>query len=378
MANIGAGLLQGFPVSASSSRTVIVDATGGKTQVAQLVAAAGLLLFLYFLTGLIALLPKVALGAILIVTAFGMLEISAMRELFRIDRFEFFMAFLVTTAILVAGVVPGILLGLIISLLGVIVEISRPGDAVLRRQGPGKKFHDLGSRKNGGECVSGLVIYRLYAPLIFANARHVMNRLRQVVVEAPTPVRWVVIDAQAITDMDITAAQRFAELYREFRETGIIVKIADTPRPLRMQLEKVGLTDTLDDHPFFVSVKKAVEAYETMINPVRSIHLMVQADDAGPLEMEFRREGSNMSAFCSCSEDKTTLCSHRIAILTNNLAGLTLLDGSEKDVEEIIEFMRGTDVERALQAFLEAGQSMQMASKGYYQAKEALEKAVND
>ncbi|MBF0263574.1 MAG: hypothetical protein HQL97_17250 [Magnetococcales bacterium] len=148
----------------------MVDATGGKTQVAQLVAAAGLLLFLYYLTGLISLLPKVALGAILIVTAMGMLEIKAMIDLYRMDRFEFFMAMMVVFAILVAGVVPGILLGLLISLIGMIVELSRPGDAVLCRHGPGKKFHDFGDKAHGGESLPGLIIYRLYAPLIFANA----------------------------------------------------------------------------------------------------------------------------------------------------------------------------------------------------------------
>lgn len=260
-ANILAGLWQGFPVSASQSRTSIVDAAGGKTQVAQLVASVGLLLFLFFLTGLIALLPKVALGAILIVTAIGMLEAASLFAMYKVDRVEFGIAMGVTAAILIAGVVPGIILGLLLSLIAVLVEISRPDDAVLRKRLDDNKFHDC---RDDEEAVSvpGLLVYRLYAPLIFANARHVMMRLRTLVDEAQPPIKWLIIDAQAIHDMDITAAQRFAELHREFADEGIDVKIADAPRPFLEELAKVGLSEEIGGQDFFVSVKKAADAFE--------------------------------------------------------------------------------------------------------------------
>lgn len=260
-ANILAGLWQGFPVSASQSRTSIVDAAGGKTQVAQLVAAVGLLLFLFFLTGLIALLPRVALGAILIVTAIGMLEAASLIQMYKVDRVEFGIAMGVTVAILVAGVVPGIILGLLLSLIAVLVEISRPDDAVLRKRLDDGRFHDCRDDESA-VSVPGLLVYRLYAPLIFANARHVMMRLRTLVDEAQPPVKWLVIDAQAIHDMDLTAAQRFAELHREFADEGIDVKIADAPRPFLDELAKVGLSEEIGGQDFFVSVKKAAEAFE--------------------------------------------------------------------------------------------------------------------
>jgi SulP family sulfate permease len=261
-ANILAGLWQGFPVSASQSRTSIVDSAGGKTQVAQLILAVGLLLFLFFLTGLIALLPKVALGAILIVTAIGMLELASLRGLYKVDRVEFGIATGVTVAILVAGVVPGIILGLLLSLISVLVEISRPDDAVLRRRRIDGKFHDCRDDEEGVETVPGLLVYRLYAPLMFANARHVMNRIRTLVDAADSPVRWLVIDAQAIHDMDVTAAQRFAELHRELADEGVDIKIADAPRPFLEELAKVGLSEEIGRMDFFVSVKKAVAAFE--------------------------------------------------------------------------------------------------------------------
>lgn len=260
--NMTAALLQGFPVSASQSRSSIVDAAGGKTQVAQLVAAGGLLLFLVFFSGLIALLPKVALGAILIVTALGMLEVASLSALYRIDRKDFWLAVIVMASILVAGVVPGIILGMLLSLIGVLVEISRPRDAVLSRLTRDGKFHDLDRNEPDAETIPGLMVYRLYAPLIFANARYVIGRLRELVEAADPPLKWIVIDAQAITDMDITAAQRFAELHRELAEAGIEIKVADTPRPFREELARVGLTDQIGQQQFYVSVKKAVEAYE--------------------------------------------------------------------------------------------------------------------
>ncbi|MBL8419241.1 MAG: SulP family inorganic anion transporter [Dechloromonas sp.] len=260
-ANILAGLWQGFPVSASQSRTSIVDSTGGKSQVAQLVLAAGLLLFLFFLTGLIALLPKVALGAILIVTAIGMLEVASLSALYKVDRIEFAIGMGVTLAILIAGVVPGIILGLLLSLIAVLVEISRPDDAVLRRLKSDGKFHHC-AEDDEAESVPGLLIYRLYAPLIFANARHVMTRIRTLVDEADPPVKWLVIDAQAIHDMDVTAAQRFAELHQELADEGVDVKIADAPRPFREELALVGLSEEIGSQDFYASVKKAAEAFE--------------------------------------------------------------------------------------------------------------------
>jgi SulP family sulfate permease len=260
-ANILAAVWQGFPVSASQSRTSIVDAAGGRTQVAQLVAAAGLLLFLLFLTPLIALLPKVALGAILIVTAAGMLEVASLRGLYKVDRNEFGIAMSVTLVILIAGVVTGIIAGLLVSLIAVLLEISRPRDAVLRRLVNDGKFHDC-LDDDIAEDVPGVMVYRLYAPLIFANARYVVERIRQLVDAADTKLEWLIIDAQAITDMDVTAAQRFAELHRELSEQNIEIKIADAPRPFREELAKVGLSDTLGRQQFYVSVKKAVEAFE--------------------------------------------------------------------------------------------------------------------
>jgi len=262
-ANIFAALWQGFAVSASQTRTAVADAAGARSQVAQLVAAVGLLAFLWFLTGFIAHLPTVALGAVLVVTAASMLEAASLRRMLRIDRVEFGIAMGVTVAILVAGVVPGILLGMLVSLIAVLVEISRPGDAVLRRLPHDGKFHDC-KNDDEGERIPGLLVYRPYAPLIFANARHVMSRIEALVDEEGPGLRWLVIDAQAITDIDITAGERLAQLERELLERGVEVKFADCPRPLREQLVHLQGLGLLAPHEFFVSVGKAVQAYQQL------------------------------------------------------------------------------------------------------------------
>jgi SulP family sulfate permease len=261
-ANILAGVWQGFPVSGSQSRTAIVEAAGGKTQVAQLVMAAGLVMFLFFLADLLALLPVVALAAILIVTAFGMLEFASLKRLLKIDRVEFGIALGVTLGILIAGVVPGIILGLLLSLGMVLVGVSRPHDAVLRIRQSDGKFHDCLDDEEDTHSVPGLLVYRLYAPLIFANSRYVMSRIHELVDAAQPPVRWLVLDAQSIFDMDVTAAQRLEELDREMSARGIELKIADAPRPFLEELAKVGLSEGMGRGDFFVSVKKAREAFE--------------------------------------------------------------------------------------------------------------------
>lgn len=282
-ANILSSVCQGFPVSASQSRTSIVAAAGCHSQLAQVISSLGLLLFLMFLTGLISLLPKVALGAILIVTAMSMLDIASLRNLFKVDRNEFSLAMGVTMAILIAGVVLGIIVGLLLSLIAVLLQISRPRDAVLRRLITDGKFHDC-LEEDKAEDVPGVIVYRLYAPLIFANASYVMERIQQLVEEAGPDLKWLILDAQAITDLDVTAAQRFAELHRSLQERGIKIKIADAPRPFRERLSRVGLSDVLGSQQFYVSVKKAVEAFEQSPDARMSAPRTHEGQDAIPTQ----------------------------------------------------------------------------------------------
>jgi SulP family sulfate permease len=257
-ANAAAGAIGGFAVTASQSRTAIVDATGGRTQLAQWVAAALLVLFLLFLAPLLGRLPVVALAAILVVAGVTLLEWGEMARLRRLDRRAFRLSVSVTLGVLVTGVVPGILLGVALSLLGLLLSVSRPRDAVLKRLPNDHRFHDL-DEGDAGDAPPGVLVYRLYAPLIFANARHVAARVKALVAGAAEPVRCVVFDLQAVTVMDITAMETFDALCGELADAGIDVRVAHANRPLREQLARLGIATRIGEDRFFHAAWEAVD-----------------------------------------------------------------------------------------------------------------------
>ena len=261
VANVVTGLFQGFSVTGSQARTTINDTAGGKTQVASLVAAGTLILFLLFLTPLIARLPTVALAALLIYGGFTLVEFDVMVRIYRFYPRSAMLAALTTLGVLAVGVVPGILVGVAISLLALITRISNPPDAVLRR-GPGGVFHDLGDTANGG-TVPGFIAYRFYAPLLFSNCGHFVERVRELIASSPSPVRWFVIDAQAITDIDVTAAEALRALEQELHKQGIAMKFAHANRPLREILQRIGFTGELGQESFFHAVHECAEAFQT-------------------------------------------------------------------------------------------------------------------
>jgi sulfate permease, SulP family len=260
VANIASGLFQGFSVTGSQARTTINDAAGAKTQVASLVAAGTLILFLLFLTPLIARLPTVALAVLLIYGGFTLVEFDVMFRIYRYYPRSAMLAALTTLGVLAVGVVPGILVGVAFSLLALISRISNPPDAVLRAL-PGGVFHDLGEGTNGS-TIPGFIAYRFYAPLLFSNCGHFVERVRGLIAASPTPVRWFVIDAQAITDIDVTAADALQGLKEELEKQGIALKFAHANRPLRTVLERIGFTSELGQESFFHAVHECAAAFQ--------------------------------------------------------------------------------------------------------------------
>ena len=239
VADVAAGFFQGFSITGSQARTTINDATGGKTQLASLICACTLGLFLIFLTPLIAQLPQVALAAILIFAGFGLVEFSVMARIYRFYPRSAVVAALTTLSVLIAGVVPGIVFGVALSLLGLISRISHPADAVLSEV-PGRGFHDLGAT-SGSQTIPGLIAYRFYAPLLFPNAAHFMERVRKIVAESKPAAKWLLLDAQAITDIDVTSVDILHLLNQELQGQGIALKIAHANPPLRDILRRTGL-----------------------------------------------------------------------------------------------------------------------------------------
>jgi len=260
-ADLAAGFFQGFSITGSQARTTVNDATGGKTQLSSIVAAATLALFLIFLTPLIAALPQVALAAVLIFAGFGLIEFGVMARIYRFYPRSAVVAALTTLSVLIAGVVPGIIFGVALSLMGLISRISHAADAILTEV-PGHGFHDLGVVA-GAQTVPGLIAYRFYAPLLFPNANHFVERVRRIIAESPVPPRWFLLDAQAITDIDVTAVEVLHSLNEELRRQRIALKIAHANPPLRALLARTGMATEIGSDSFFNSVHECVSAYRT-------------------------------------------------------------------------------------------------------------------
>ena len=259
IADLATGLFQGFSITGSQARTTINDGAGARSPLSSLIAAATLCLFLIWLTPLISRLPQVALAAGLIFAGFNLVEFDVMMRIYRFYPRSGVVAGLTTISVLAAGVVPGIIFGVALSLLGLINRISRPPDAVLSAV-PGHGYHDLGVTEK--QTISGLIAYRFYAPLLFSNAGHFAERVRELIAKCPESVRWFLLDAQAITEIDVTAIETLHALHQELRAQGIALKIAHANRPLRDLLQQTGLAAEIGQQSFFPSVHEAIAAYE--------------------------------------------------------------------------------------------------------------------
>jgi len=262
VANFAAGLFSGFSVGASTSRTLTNDATGGKSQMVSLVAAGLLIAFLLVLTPTIGPLPTVALAAILISSGIGLIEVHAYRMFFRISPGSAGLAFLVASGVLVVGVIPAILVGVGLSLCYLLARLAHPTDAVLQEVPGTGRFHDVGANVRS-HTVPGLIAYRFYAPLFFPNADHFARRIRSLVAESPQPVKWVLVDVQAVTDIDVSGAEVIQRLAEDLEAQGVALRFARANRPLREVVERIGLGQNLRREWLFPSVHAAVEAFRS-------------------------------------------------------------------------------------------------------------------
>lgn len=261
-ANLLAGLFGGFALGASQSRTTLNDASGAKSQLSGLVAALLIGVFLFFLTRLLNHLPSVAVAALLIYAGLQLLEPRMLRHLFQIDKISGWLAVLTTAGVLIVGVVPGILVGILLSLIRLIHSFSRPYDAMLCEVSGRGGFHDVGeTAENGAFCtLPGLIVYRFYASLVFANANYFVERLRSLVENHPD-VRWLVIDAQAMVEIDVTAADQLLAFHKELRERKIHLRFARCNRPLRESLARFGVVAALGDDHFHAHLDQAIDDF---------------------------------------------------------------------------------------------------------------------
>jgi sulfate permease, SulP family len=260
LSNLFAGVFRTFAVGSSQSRTLLNLATGGRTQMVSFTAAAMLIAFVYFLGDWISTLPTVAIAAILIFTGITLIDMRELRRLNRLHPFSALLSLITSVAVVALGVLPGILLGVILSLLRLLSQIARPQDALLGRVSGSETLHDIGD-DDMAQTIPGLVVYRFYGPLVFANIRYFVERLEHFLAKEVTPVRQVILDARAIPDIDVTAAEQLRICVNNLSERGIMFCVAKAHLPLREAAIRLGLEEWFSEQAHCEQLADAVAAF---------------------------------------------------------------------------------------------------------------------
>ena len=258
-ANIAASFFQGFPVSTSGSRTAVAERSGAKTQLTGLVGAGAIVLMLVLVPGLLADLPQPTLAAVVIAASLSLADIPGTVRLWHQRRAEFLLTVLAFLGVALLGVLEGIGIAVVLSILNVFRRAWWPYQTILGRVPGIAGLHDRRQYPDA-EALPGAVIFRFDAPLIFANARTFRDQMRRVAAGDPRP-RWIIIAAEPITDVDTTAADMLVDLDEELNAAGTSLVFAELKNPVRAKLERYEMIGPLDPDHFFPTLRAAVNAY---------------------------------------------------------------------------------------------------------------------
>ncbi|MGB2625330.1 MAG: SulP family inorganic anion transporter [Candidatus Acidiferrum sp.] len=225
MANIASAFSQGFAISGADSRTAMNDASGGRTQVTGLVAAGSIAVVLLFFTGPLRFVPIAALGAVLVKAGFSLIDLKALKLIFRIDRREFALSILATLGVVVIGAIQAILFVVILATIRFVRLVARPKIELLGKVEGMPGYHAL-DRHPQASTIPGLLVVRFNAPIVFFNAPYFKRGVLETVNAAATPPKWIVLDMIPITMIDATGLETAQELADELRSRGITLAAA--------------------------------------------------------------------------------------------------------------------------------------------------------
>ena len=259
-ANLAAGFFHGFPISSSSSRTPVAEAAGAQTQLSGVVGALAVALILLLAPTLLRHLPYAALAAVVIASAIGLFEVADLIRIFRIQPWEFWLSIVCFVGVAVLGAIPGIGLAIAIAVLEFLWDGWRPHSAVLGRAEGVKGYHDI-TRYPNARQIPGLILFRWDAPLFFANAEFFKERILDAVAKSPSPVRWVVVAAEPVTSVDVTAADTLADVDKALLDVGIELRFAELKDPVKDKLKRFGLFARFGEEKFFPTIGAAVSSY---------------------------------------------------------------------------------------------------------------------
>ena len=259
-ANAATGFFSGFPISSSATRTPVAESAGAKSQLTGVVGALAVLALLVFAPSLLAALPSAALGAVVMAAALSLVDLQVFRRLWRQRRSEFALALASFAGVAFIGVIEGIFLAIVLSLLAFLRRSWWPHDAVLGRAEGVKGYHDLTYYPDARQ-IPGLILYRFDGPLFFANAEVFRKRILDRIAMADQRVVWVVVAAEPITDVDTTAAEAIEALIEELSKMGVTLAFAELKDFVKDRLRRYGTLATIGEDRCYPTVGRAVDAY---------------------------------------------------------------------------------------------------------------------
>ncbi len=259
-ANLASGLWRGFPVSGGMSQSLVNESGGARTPVSGLVSAVCILLVTAFLSGMLRTLPQPVLAAVVLVAVAGLVKVSVLRRLWRIDRTEFVVAAAALIGVLGQGLLRGVLIGCAISLLMLLRRTSTPHVAFLGRIPGSRRFTDT-ARHPDNEPVPGMLLFRVEAAILYFNADHVCDTVLERVRACAPPPRMVVADLSSSPHVDLAGAEMLASLHGELARQGIGLHLVETRASVRDTLRMEGLEEKVGGINRFSSVADCVEQF---------------------------------------------------------------------------------------------------------------------
>ncbi|MET9074810.1 sulfate permease [Streptomyces sp. NPDC004232] len=261
-ANLGAGVLHGFPVSSSASRTALASSAGARSQAYSLVAGAVVLAVLLFLSPLLTRTPAAVLGALVVYAAALMIDLVGFRRLASFRRRELLLALGCLAGVLALDILYGVLVAVGLSVAELLTRVARPHDAIEGLVPGVAGMHDVDDYPQA-RTIPGLLVYRYDSPLFFANAQDFHRRALAAVDEQTEPVRWFVLNTEANVEVDITALDAVDALRRDLTGRGIVFALARVKQDLLDDLEAYGLAESVGAERIFPTMPTAVAAYRT-------------------------------------------------------------------------------------------------------------------
>jgi sulfate permease, SulP family len=256
VANAAAAASGAFVVNGSPTQTAMADHLGARSQVSQLVLAGVVVLVLLFLTGPLQYLPRCVLAAIVFTIAIGMIDLASLREIRRESPGEFYLAIVTAATVVALGVEQGILLAIALSLFRHVRHSYRPHTMLLA---PDPTGHWAPEPATPGKMTApGLIVYRFGADLFYANQNRFTDEVRSLVQRAPVPIRWFIIDAGAITDIDYSAAQSLRDLLTDLERQNVAVVFGRVSSYLRSDMDRHCITSAVGEARVFGTLHAAL------------------------------------------------------------------------------------------------------------------------